>query len=55
MTCLGYNGNQICVFGNLRVKVKINVIRLIKEVKRIMVNCQNRDLKDIKQEDYMPL
>ena len=42
-------------FENLRVKLKKDITRLIKEVKKIMVNCQNRGLKDIKQEDYMPL
>ena len=42
-------------FENLRVKVKKDITGLIKKVKRIMVNCQNRNLKDIKQEDYMLL
>ena len=35
--------------------MKNGITGLIKEVKRIMVNCQNRDLEDIKQEDYMLL
>ena len=42
-------------FENLRVKVKKDITGPIKEVKSIMVNIQNRDLKDIKQEDYMSL
>ena len=42
-------------FENLRVKLKKDITRLIKEVKKIIVNCQNRDLKEIKQEYYMPL
>ena len=40
-------------FRNLIVKVKRDITGLIKEVKRIMLNCQIRDLMDIKLEDYM--
>ena len=42
-------------FINLIVKCEKDITGIIKEVKRIMENCQNRDLKDIKQEDYNPL
>ena len=35
--------------------MKNDITELIKGAKRIMANCHNRDLKDIKQEDYMPL
>ena len=35
------------------LSVKRVIIELIKEVKRIMVNCQIRDLMDIKLKGYM--
>ena len=35
------------------LRVKNDIIGLIKEVKRIMVNCQIRDLMDIKLKGYM--
>ena len=35
------------------LSMKKDITGLIKEVKRIMVNCQIRDLMDIKLEDYM--
>ena len=40
-------------FGNLIVKVKKDITGLIKEVNRIMLNCQIWDLMDIKLEDYV--
>ena len=40
-------------FGNLIVKVKKDITGLIKEVKRIILNCQIRALMDNKLEDYM--
>ena len=33
--------------------MKKNIIEIIKKVKRIMVNLQIRDLRDIKLKDYM--
>ena len=33
--------------------MKKNIIGIIKEVERIMVNCQIRDLRDIKLKDYV--
>ena len=33
--------------------MKNDITEIIKEVKRIMVNCQIRDLRDIKLKDYM--
>ena len=54
MTCLGYNGSQICIFRKFNSYVcKMDITRIIKEVKRIMLNCQIRDLMDIKLNDYM--
>ena len=40
-------------FGNLIVSVKKDIIGIIKEVKRIMLNCQIMDLMDIKLKGYM--
>ena len=54
MTCLGYNISQILILQKLiLLSVKKDIIEIIKEVKRIMVNCQIRDLRDIKLKDYM--
>ena len=47
MTCLGYNKCKMCIFRNLSVKCENDIIRLIKKVKRIMVNCQIKDPRDI--------
>ena len=33
--------------------MKIDIIGIIKEVKKIMVNCQIRDLRDIELKDYV--
>ena len=41
-------------FGKLILQsVKNDIIGIIKKVKRIMVNCQIRDLRDIKLKDYV--
>ena len=42
-------------FENLIVKCKKkkDITEIIKEVKRIMVNCQIRDLRDIKLKGYV--
>ena len=48
MTCLSIMEIKFVFFGNLRVKVKKDITRLIKEVKMLMIICQIKVLWDIK-------